>query len=301
MLHHLSCLMRTGQRDIVHIYPCLGYLLKLMRARLCTALDIAHAAHVIGTWRGGPTRSNTKHPVIESAVLEIEKCAVELLQIGELTPRHLSTVLWMYGRLRKVPRQLRFSQLTAAMLVERVRPSRPLLARATFTAFVSFCNAHRCRPDGIGRVQISEFNQIDMANVMYAFVAMEAAPGLQALDAMANHVNANYADYGQAEMAQVLYGFARLAFHPGAVVGRVMVVYNRNPDLFTANAYRLLSYALPVLEGVDGSLGALASRDSEVVRVAPAAVRRPVAAGAVAQLEEEQRFLWGDSSGLGLA
>ena len=155
------------------------------------------------------------------------------------------------------------------------------------------------------RVQISEFNQVDMANVMYAFVAMEAAPGLQALDAMANHVNADYASYGQAEMAQVLYGFARLAFHPGAVVGRVMVVYNRNPDLFTANAYRLLSYALPVLEGVDGSVGA--SRDGgdadSTVRRPAAAARRPAAAAAdvVGEADQDSRFVWGDPSGLGLA
>jgi hypothetical protein len=100
-----------------------------------------------------------------------------------------------------------------------------------------------------------------MANVMYGFVAMRTSPGLQALDAIAQHVNTNYSIYGQVEMAQVMYAFARLSFHPGAVVGRVMVVYHRHPDLFDANSHRLLAHALPSLEGTNPSIGALGSRD----------------------------------------
>ena len=53
------------------------------------------------------------------------------------------------------------------------------------------------------RLQISEFNEIDVANVMYGCVAMQLTPGLQALDALAQHVNTNYAQYGSSEMAQV--------------------------------------------------------------------------------------------------
>jgi hypothetical protein len=112
---------------------------------------------------------------------------------------------------------------------------------------------------------MSEFNQVDMANIMYAFVAMKAAPGLQALDAMAQHVNTNYSLYGQVEMTQMMYGFSRLSFHPGAVVGRVMVVFQRHPDLFDANSKRLLRNALPALEGSNPQLGILNSRDFDDV------------------------------------
>jgi hypothetical protein len=110
-------------------------------------------------------------------------------------------------------------------------------------------------------LQTSEFNCIDMANTMYAFVAMNAAPGLQALDAMAQHLNTHYSDYGSVEMTQMLYGFSQLSFHPGAVVGRVVVAFNRQPQLFDANSKRLLSYALPSLEGNNPTLGVLNSKD----------------------------------------
>ena len=110
-------------------------------------------------------------------------------------------------------------------------------------------------------MQTDKFNQIDMANVMYAFVAIRAAPGLQALDSMAQHVNTHYPLYGQAEMAQMMYGFSRLLFHPGAVVGRVMVVFHRHPDLFDTNSKRLLTIALNALEGNNPSMGALGARE----------------------------------------
>ena len=54
-------------------------------------------------------------------------------------------------------------------------------------------------------MQTDEFNHVDMANVMSAFVAMRAAPGLRALDAIADHVNAHYSRYGAMEMSQARY------------------------------------------------------------------------------------------------
>ena len=59
---------------------------------------------------------------------------------------------------------------------------------------------------------------------------------------------------------QVLYGFARFNFHPGAVVGRVTVVFQRHPDFFTAKSHHLLNYALPALEGRNPSVSLLGSR-----------------------------------------
>lgn len=53
-------------------------------------------------------------------------------------------------------------------------------------------------------VQVDECNAIDMANIMYSFVAMEYDPGLLILDSIAWHVNNRYQEYGPVEMAQVL-------------------------------------------------------------------------------------------------
>lgn len=89
---------------------------------------------------------------------------------------------------------------------------------------------------------------MDIANFAYAFVAMEYDPGLLTLDAIARHVNDRYTEYGPVEMAQVLYGFAFFGFHPGAVLGRVSVVYRRRPELFDKNARRLIQYALTSLD-----------------------------------------------------
>lgn len=97
-------------------------------------------------------------------------------------------------------------------------------------------------------MQVNEFNHIDVANLMCGLVSVRHAPAVQVLDVLADHVNANYAQYTPVEMAQVLYGFARMSFHPGAVVGRVVVVFNLYPDIFDANSHRLLAYALPVLD-----------------------------------------------------
>lgn len=87
-----------------------------------------------------------------------------------------------------------------------------------------------------------------MANFAYAFVAMEYDPGLLTLDAIARHVNDRYTEYGPVEMAQVLYSFAYFGFHPGAVLGRVSVVYRRRPELFDKKARRLIQYALASLD-----------------------------------------------------
>lgn len=87
-----------------------------------------------------------------------------------------------------------------------------------------------------------------MANFAYSFVAMEYDPGLLTLDAIARHVNDRYTEYGPVEMAQVLYSFAYFGFHPGAVLGRVSVVYRRRPELFDKSARRLIQYALSSLD-----------------------------------------------------
>jgi hypothetical protein len=97
-------------------------------------------------------------------------------------------------------------------------------------------------------VQVTEFNHIDIANVMCGLVGVKHAPAVQALDVLADHVNMHYAQYTPVEMTQVLYGFARMSFHPGAVVGRVLVVFNLYPDIFDANSHRLLTYTLAVLD-----------------------------------------------------
>jgi hypothetical protein len=97
-------------------------------------------------------------------------------------------------------------------------------------------------------VQVDDFNAIDMANVMYSFVAMRFDPGLLILDAVAGHVNDRYHDYGPAEMAQVLYGFATYDFHPGAVYGRVAVVCARNPGVFDKNSRRLMQFVKKVFD-----------------------------------------------------
>lgn len=68
------------------------------------------------------------------------------------------------------------------------------------------------------------------------------------MDAIARHVNDRYTEYGPVEMAQVLYSFAYFGFHPGAVLGRVSVVYRRRPELFDKNARRLIQYALASLD-----------------------------------------------------
>ena len=51
-------------------------------------------------------------------------------------------------------------------------------------------------------VQVDECNAIDMANIMYSFVAMEYDPGLLILDSIAWHVNNRYQEYGPVEMAR---------------------------------------------------------------------------------------------------
>lgn len=51
--------------------------------------------------------------------------------------------------------------------------------------------------------QVEECNSIDMANMMYSFVAMQYDPGLLILDSIAWHVNNRYQEYGPVEMAQV--------------------------------------------------------------------------------------------------
>ena len=42
------------------------------------------------------------------------------LQVGELSPRQLSNVLWMFGRMGSQPSQFIFLQLAAQMIVEQV-------------------------------------------------------------------------------------------------------------------------------------------------------------------------------------
>lgn len=108
-----------------------------------------------------------------------------------------------------------------------------------------------------------------MANFAYSFVAMEYDPGLLTMDAIARHVNDRYTEYGPVEMAQVLYSFAYFGFHPGAVLGRVSVVYRRRPELFDRNARRLIQYALASLDKqamVDAPLASYeAVKSNEVV------------------------------------
>ena len=53
---------------------------------------------------------------------------------------------------------------------------------------------------------------------------------------------------------QVLYGFATLDFHPGAVYGRVAVVYARNPEAFDRASLRLMKFAVKVFQGKQGSV-----------------------------------------------
>jgi hypothetical protein len=127
VLHVLSCLLRVKHTDQHVILQALGYLEGCLRARQYTAVDIAQTAHVIGTWRGGPGSGyqGLQAPVVQAVVAEIENAAIELMQIGELSPRQLSNVFWMFGRMQQQPSQFVFAQLAARMITERVRASLP--------------------------------------------------------------------------------------------------------------------------------------------------------------------------------
>jgi hypothetical protein len=132
-----------------------------------------------------------------------------------------------------------------------------------------------CNPRGFGAtlrwyhlLQVDELNDIDVASIMYSYSSMMSNPGLVALDALAVHVNTKYDTYGPAEMAQTLYGFARLNFHPGAVVGRVMVVFRRDPGLFDNSAVKLIDYALGVLDNQNPKTAALGSPAAEQLKLA---------------------------------
>jgi hypothetical protein len=121
MLHHLSCLIRLDLVDMSHVFPCLGYLLSLLRARQFTSIDVAHLAHILGKWRGGPTRQRMKHPVVEALLIEIERYLVELMQRSQLSPRQLATAVWMFGRIKRSPQHIMFWQLCEALITEKVR------------------------------------------------------------------------------------------------------------------------------------------------------------------------------------
>ena len=93
MLHATSCLLKLEFRERFHttMIDNLGYILSCLRARQFTAIDVAHAAHVVGRWRGGP---NTEHfgidrinPVVQSLMNEIENAAIELLQVRTCSHR----------------------------------------------------------------------------------------------------------------------------------------------------------------------------------------------------------------------
>jgi hypothetical protein len=124
MLHHLSCLIRLDLVDMSHVFPCLGYLLSLLRARKFTSIDVAHLAYILGKWRGGPTRQRMKHPVVEALLVEIERYLVELMQSAQLTTRQLATTVWMFGRIKRTPQHIMFWQLCEALISERVRSER---------------------------------------------------------------------------------------------------------------------------------------------------------------------------------
>lgn len=52
----------------------------------------------------------------------------------------------------------------------------------------------------------------------------------------------------------MLYGFATLDFHPGAVYGRVAVVYAKNPEAFDRASLRLMKFAVKVFHNKTGSV-----------------------------------------------
>ena len=122
VLHVFSSVIKGKFATPQFIHGACAYLLDCMRARQFSPIDVAQAAHCLGVCRGGFNNNKTEGhgQLIAALVHEIEKASIELLQVGDLSPRQLSNVLWMFGRLRQQPQQFVFSQLAAQMITEQV-------------------------------------------------------------------------------------------------------------------------------------------------------------------------------------
>ena len=123
VLHVFSGVLVVNQATPQFTHGVCAYLLDCMRARQFSAIDVAQAAHALGTCRGGfhQNDSDGHFQLVQALVHEIEKASIELMQVGELSPRQLSNVLWMFGRLQQQPGQFVFSQLAAQMITEQAR------------------------------------------------------------------------------------------------------------------------------------------------------------------------------------
>lgn len=98
-------------------------MLQLMLTGEGNAIDVAHAAHVIGKHRGGPARRGVHHPSVRALVAELEARALAFLRARAFAPREAAHMMWMFGRLRTQPQLPDFRHEIAAFVIRRVRRS----------------------------------------------------------------------------------------------------------------------------------------------------------------------------------